>query len=168
MSKIAGIFCIAALSALLISGCAGGTFWAEHATDADIRAATDFELCDGYQNYKVNPGIKTEILRRGLLTEAQWDHLVAVKLPGFDVGSPKCMAFPGGYWRQESQGTTVDGRPIEVWKYLGCEPTLFTLFGEACSYEEVTFEDNIVKSMVCHDPEDQWCKSGNQAQRAKQ
>ena len=146
----------------LISGCAGSTYWATHATDKDLHAASDFDLCHGFQNYKINPGIESEILRRNLLTKSDWDNLIDTEKVGvrFSVGDKKCAVFAhgwGSYWIRESTQETA-GHSEEVWKNPACEPTLFMLLGRACDSIDFTFEDNVVSVIQCNGS-DAFCKS---------
>jgi hypothetical protein len=138
-------------------GCAGSSQWAKQATETDIRAASDFDLCHGYRSYQINPGIKSEIFRRNLITEEDWDDLLKKAGTGqkFVVGDKKCMVFAqgyGSYWIEESQ-TQEDGHIIEIWKNPACEPTLFTLLGRLCDSLLYTFEDNLVKEVQCNGSE---------------
>ncbi|MGA9852579.1 MAG: hypothetical protein WBR15_06575 [Gammaproteobacteria bacterium] len=162
--------CGSALIVLLLASCAAGsTRWAKYATKDDIRTATVFDLCHSYQNYLINPDIKTEILQRGLLTKKEWDHLVETGLTDErpEVGDKECAIFAQGWgriWTQESQ-KIEDDRSIEVWKDLACEPSPVTLFGARCSYMEYTFENNTVKDIKCYDRANKphFCEDRNMA-----
>jgi hypothetical protein len=139
---------ISASIMLLVSACAGSVSWAKSASPEDIRAATDFELCSVYRSYEINPAIKTEILKRGLLDEQEWDDLVKNDYGYIGLGSKKCQAFSTwAFWKQESQDEDA-GNMIEIWGLAGCEP-LWTTLG-ACGYTEYTFQNGSVVDIKCY------------------
>lgn len=154
----------------LLAGCAGSRVWAKHASAEDLHRATDFELCNGYKNYDVNPGIKTEILRRKLLTEAEWNHLIQYPYgwPHVKIGEKKCLTFSmQGYWVNVSQNLP-DAPGVSVWRALGCEPTLFNLGGNLCrTYLDITFNDGVISKIECHATLKNWCEAGGFVNNAK-
>jgi hypothetical protein len=154
--KITIGFCFA----FTLSACAGGTIWARHASDSDIRAASDFDLCREYLlTYKLNDGIKREILNRGLLTEEEANQLETKQWPGIHNGDKKYAVFTNGYWKSESENVAASGHTTEVWRYLDCEPSILTLFGATCGYVDVTFEDNLVSKQECYETRlKDWCE----------
>lgn len=152
--------CVALGFAALICGCAGGTAWAGYADAQDLRSASDFDLCHRYPAMsKLNAHIGSELVRRGLLSKQEAADPPPYGQKGLQVGDKKCLVLmQPEYWKAESDDVTDDGHHVEVWRALDCEPSILTLFGATCGYEEITFEDGLVASMSCHETRLKgWC-----------